>query len=58
MLVRIDCTDRNKSLYKCDKCGLEITNQTLWRITFNNKTYHLCKKHAIILKRWLNNVGK
>lgn len=56
MLVKIDNTDNLKSVYKCDKCNCIIYNSNLYRLTFMNKTYHLCKKHALMLERWLKNV--
>lgn len=55
MLIKINYDDKNKSVYKCDKCGLVINNETLYRLVFDNKTYHLCNKHADILRRWLYN---
>lgn len=55
MLVKVNNTDNLKSIYKCDKCNCIIYNSNLYRLTFMNKTYHLCKKHALILERWLKN---
>lgn len=58
MIFKINYNDKNKSIYKCDKCKSLIYKQDLYKLVFNNKTHHLCKKHAIILKRWLDNIGK
>ncbi len=58
MLVRIDYANNDKSVYKCDKCNLIISNRSLSRVIFNNKTYHLCKKHAALLKKWIDNNGE
>lgn len=57
MLIETNYKDKNKSIYKCDKCRKEILGQ-VEKIIFNNRTYHLCDKHYKILNDWIKNIKK
>lgn len=56
MLIKVNYQDKIKSEYKCDKCGTSIDNSNLCRVIFLKRTYHLCSRCSIILKRWIKNV--
>ena len=58
MVIRVNYQDKNKSIYKCDKCKHKIKYEDVNKITVDKSTYHLCKRCYSILKRWLTNANK
>lgn len=58
MVLKIDYTDKNKSIYRCDKCK----NKLLWadvnRVVADKCTYHLCKRCYSIFKNWVTNTKR
>jgi hypothetical protein len=57
MVIKTNYQDKNKSIYKCDKCKNKIMYEDVNKITVDRCTYHLCIRCYSILKKWLTNTN-
>ena len=58
MLIKIGYWEKEKSIYKCDKCGKELSLDTRYQILINNPSSYKSQKYADLCERCLNEFKK
>ena len=58
MVLITNYKDKNKSIYKCDKCKKEISIKEINKVVIDRHTKHLCNECYVKLAKWIYNTKR